>query len=205
MLLDSDDGAAEPVETLARAREMVKFSYVVDLAWLRTTPWRERLAASFDPAHRRVALEQMCGLAVRHRASSAASALLLSGWLASRLQWQPGRLESSARGQLSGVARRNGGTEAGAEVHIELDPADLEVPGLAGVTVSWDGGRALSLDRGDGGLCAKYETSGEADRIWQILGASRGEGGILGEGVRQALLRDPTYGPALDAALEFCP
>ena len=33
-----------------------------------------------------------------------------------------------------------------------------------------------------------------------MLGASRGEGGILGEGVRQALLRDPTYVPALSAA-----
>jgi hypothetical protein len=33
-----------------------------------------------------------------------------------------------------------------------------------------------------------------------VLGASRGEGGILGEGVRQALLRDPTYGPALSCA-----
>jgi hypothetical protein len=32
------------------------------------------------------------------------------------------------------------------------------------------------------------------------MGASRGEGGILGEGVRQALLRDPTYRPALAAA-----
>jgi hypothetical protein len=32
------------------------------------------------------------------------------------------------------------------------------------------------------------------------MGASRGEGGILGEGVRQALLRDPTYRPALKAA-----
>jgi hypothetical protein len=37
-----------------------------------------------------------------------------------------------------------------------------------------------------------------------VLGASRGEGGILGEGVRQALLRDPTYGPALRAARELC-
>jgi hypothetical protein len=35
---------------------------------------------------------------------------------------------------------------------------------------------------------------------WQVLGASRGEAGILGEGVRQALLRDPTYRPALEAA-----
>jgi hypothetical protein len=32
------------------------------------------------------------------------------------------------------------------------------------------------------------------------MGASRGEGGILGEGVRQALLRDPTYRPALGCA-----
>ena len=38
-----------------------------------------------------------------------------------------------------------------------------------------------------------------------MLGASRGEGGILGEGIRQALLRDPTYGLALDAARELCP
>ena len=33
-----------------------------------------------------------------------------------------------------------------------------------------------------------------------MLGASRGEAGILGEGIRQALLRDPTYEPALRCA-----
>ena len=33
-----------------------------------------------------------------------------------------------------------------------------------------------------------------------MLGASRGEAGILGEGIRQALLRDPTYAPALEVA-----
>jgi hypothetical protein len=38
-----------------------------------------------------------------------------------------------------------------------------------------------------------------------IPGASRGEGGILGEGIRQALLRDPTYVPALDAAQAMLP
>ena len=32
------------------------------------------------------------------------------------------------------------------------------------------------------------------------MGASRGEAGILGEGIRQALLRDKSYGPALKAA-----
>ena len=35
--------------------------------------------------------------------------------------------------------------------------------------------------------------------------ASRGESGILGEGIRQALLRDPTYGPALEAAETLLP
>ena len=37
------------------------------------------------------------------------------------------------------------------------------------------------------------------------LGASRGEAGILGEGIRQALLRDPTYTPALAAAARLAP
>jgi hypothetical protein len=36
--------------------------------------------------------------------------------------------------------------------------------------------------------------------VWVVLGASRGESGILGEGIRQALLRDTTYRPALIAA-----
>jgi hypothetical protein len=33
-----------------------------------------------------------------------------------------------------------------------------------------------------------------------VVGASRGEGGILGEGIRQGLLRDRTYLPALRCA-----
>ena len=33
-----------------------------------------------------------------------------------------------------------------------------------------------------------------------MLGASRGEAGILGEGIRQALLRDPAYSKALERA-----
>jgi hypothetical protein len=33
-----------------------------------------------------------------------------------------------------------------------------------------------------------------------VLGASRGESGILGEGIRQALLRDPAYRRALERA-----
>jgi hypothetical protein len=38
-----------------------------------------------------------------------------------------------------------------------------------------------------------------------VLGASRGEAGVLGEGIRQALLRDPTYAPALAAVGAMLP
>src|SRR5918992_64577 len=54
-------------------------------------------------------------------------------------------------------------------------------------------------ERGPGGLRAARRARDGDEQSWTVLGASRGESGILGEGVRQALLRDPTYGPALEA------
>jgi hypothetical protein len=59
---------------------------------------------------------------------------------------------------------------------------------------------SLSLDRGPGGLSARRCDRKGAVSEWTVLGASRGEAGILGEGIRQALLRDPTYAPSLEAA-----
>ena len=58
-------------------------------------------------------------------------------------------------------------------------------------------GEAVSLDRGPGGLRAVRRARNGDEQAWTVMGASRGEAGILGEGVRQALLRDPTYKPAL--------
>ncbi len=199
MLLDSDD-VSEPAAALARAAEAADSAYVVDLAWLRTTPWRERLAATFDPADRKKSLWRLGGLTVRHQRNSTASALLLAGWLASRLGWEPQALEDAGSGELHGAARRNGDG-----VKISLEAAEQDVPGLIGVTVGCENGFELSLDRAQGGLCAKQRSADGDERSWQVLGASRGEGGILGEGVRQALLRDPTYAPALEAARELCP
>ncbi len=197
VLVDTDD-VLEPEIGLTRALELLEESYVVDLAWLRTTPWRERLAASFDPHARRAALSHLDEITIRYRGSSRASALLLAGWLSARLRWEPQSLSAHRHDGLAGTARR--GED---EVRISLDVIDQDVPGLAGVTVSCGEAYALSLDRSPGGLHARERTRGD-EREWQVLGASRGEGGILGEGVRQALLRDPTYGPALGAAREFC-
>jgi glucose-6-phosphate dehydrogenase assembly protein OpcA len=199
ILLDSDQDP-EPALGLSRADELLRSAYVVDLAWLRTTPWRERLAASFDPPRRRAALDRIAAVGVRHREASTASALLLAGWLASRLGWEAAPLTADARHGLHGAAR--GGER---DVSLDLEIADQSAPGLAGVTVSCDHGFSLSLDRAPGGLAARLHTEdGGEEKRWRVLGASRGEGGILGEGVRQALLRDPTYGPSLGAARRLC-
>jgi glucose-6-phosphate dehydrogenase assembly protein OpcA len=207
ILIDSDEQDAE--RGLARAAELLESVYVVDLAWLRTTPWRERLASSFDPPERLAALWSLVDVCVRHRDGSGTSAALLAGWLSSRLHWQPAPLDGDENGGWRGIARwrrdanGKGSPGGGEEVEIWLAPVDQEAPGLAGVTVGWDG-RSLSLDRAAGGLCARQRSQDGQERSWLVLGASRGEGGILGEGVRQALLRDPTYGPALRDAMTLC-
>jgi glucose-6-phosphate dehydrogenase assembly protein OpcA len=193
ILIDSQD-APEAGNALERAADLADDSYVVDLAWLRSTPWRERVAAIFDPPDMRSHLAAVSGVTVRHREDSLASALLFCGWLSSRLNWRPSPL-SSARGLLTGHARARR-----QEVRIRLQPVEMNPPGLDGVTIEMASGAAVSLDRGRGGLRTVRRARDGSEQAWTVLGASRGEAGILGEGVRQALLRDPTYRPALGCA-----
>ena len=193
VLVDTQD-EPDVADSLCRAAELSSYAYVVDLAWLRSTPWRERVAASFDPPQLRTALGSVSAVTVRHRQDSLAAALLFCGWLSSRLGWKPESLAPSGR-NLTGHARARR-----QEVKIQLEPADQNAPGLAGVTIETASGESVSLDRAPGGLHAVRRARDGAEQSWTVLGASRGEGGILGEGVRQALLRDPTYGPALACA-----
>ena len=198
MLLDSDD-IDDPVDAFARAERLRQHVYIVDLAWLRTTPWRERLAATFDLPERLEALRDIEELEIRHRETSMASALLLAGWLSSRLHWDRSHLRLWDGRLVSGAAEDDG------EVIVSLHTAEQEAPGLAGVTVVTGDGTSVSLQRGQGGLDAIERDADGEERTWKILGASRGEAGILGEGIRQALLRDSTYLPALKAARRLCP
>lgn len=198
VLLDSVD---EPdlEDAVTRACTLSSRVYVVDLAWLRSTPWRERIAASFDPLRWRAQLATISSVEIRHHPASGAAGLLLLGWLASRLGWTPGAL-AGRHDSLEGRARHRKG-----EVRLALRPdPGLTVRGLAGITIETGQGTVLTLDRGRGGLHARRISrsghAGAVERTWTVMGASRGEPGILGEGIRQALLRDPTYRPALEAA-----
>jgi glucose-6-phosphate dehydrogenase assembly protein OpcA len=181
--------------TLDRVYALAREAYVVDLAWLRSTPWRERIAAAFDPDEWRDELACITNVRIRQRPDSMVAGLLLFGWLATRLGWKPDGLMAS-NGGWHGTAR--GGRE---EVKLDLDAdPELAVPGLAGITIETASGMSLSLDRGEGGLRARRVDRKGRESSWTIVGASRGEAGILGEGIRQALLRDKLYRPALDCA-----
>jgi Glucose-6-phosphate dehydrogenase subunit len=223
ILLDSVD---EPVarDALSRARALSREAYVVDLAWLRSTPWRERLATVFDPVEMRRELRTLTALSIRHHPDSAVAAMLFVGWLASRLDWElsplvarDGALVGKARAGRRGVSPGFGRNEDASQRRVSpgFGPQDIalrlaaspeqQVRGLAGLELETASGLRLQLDRGRGGLHARREDARGEAREWTILGASRGEAGVLGEGIRQALLRDPTYAPALAAAERIVP
>jgi glucose-6-phosphate dehydrogenase assembly protein OpcA len=194
VLFDSVE-APSTDDALDRATALSSDLHVVDLAWLRSTPWRERIANTFDPPDMRPELALISSVTARHHPDSAVAGLLLFGWLATRLGWKPGSMVSR-RDELAGRAkgRRQ-------EVSLRLVPDDtLRSPGLAGIAVETSSGLSFGLDRAPGGLRARRRTQTGAESEWTVMGASRGESGILGEGIRQALLRDPTYRPALAAA-----
>jgi len=200
VLVDSVD-EPDAQEGIERACSLSKQAYVVDLAWLRSTPWRERVAASFDPLRLRPELYAIERLTVRHHPASTVAAMLFVGWLASRLNWQTDPL-TAERDALTGRAR----DAYHKDVALRLEAApQLQVRGLEGLTLQTSLGHQLSLDRGPGGLRAHDRNAQGEERTWTIPGASRGEGGILGEGIRQALLRDPTYVPALQTAQGLLP
>ena len=196
VLHDSIDDP-DPRSSLDRVEELARRAYVVDLAWLRTTPWRERIAAYFDPPKVRPLMRAISGVTVRHGPGSLVPAILLLAWLSSRMGWEPSGLVSHEKGYAGTAhARRQ-------DVAVRVQEVRQDVPGLEEVEITTADGASLSLSRAPGGLLARRRAPDGQERTWVVLGASRGEGGILGEGIRQALLRDPTYQPALRCARRF--
>jgi glucose-6-phosphate dehydrogenase assembly protein OpcA len=199
VLLDSID---EPIarDGLDRVCKLTDRAYVVDLAWLRSTPWRERVAGAFDPPRLRRELRTITSVEVRHHPESPVTAMLLGGWLASRLGWKPSPLV----GHNAALVGKAHAERQDVTMRLQAAP-EMTVRGLEGVTIETASGRCLRLDRGQGGLHAHTRDPRGEVHEWTIPGASRGEAGILGEGIRQALLRDPTYIPAVKAARAMLP
>jgi glucose-6-phosphate dehydrogenase assembly protein OpcA len=208
--VDAMDGIASDVlvdslefpdwrQAIARLQELSERMEVTDLAWLRSTPWRERVAAAFDPPRWRSQLDAINRVVVRIEPDSTMAALLFVGWLAARLQWQVHVLEADSGGTLSGQAT---GPAGRIEIAFQ-DDATMPVPGLAGLSIETSSGLSLDLNRASGGLRAVRMQADGSSSQWTVIGASRGEDGILAHGLAHGTLPDDLFRPALEAACGF--
>ena len=201
ILLDSDDAVrsrrglrARPASSARRLRG--RPGLAADDAVARAAGGQLRSAERLRGAARGSASSRSATRRARRPAGCCWPAGWPRGWAGS------GRRSGPTAGERAVAARRRART---ARSSCACAPCEQDAPGLGGVTVGCDRGLvAVAPARARAGSTLGTDADGE-EREWKILGASRGEGGILGEGVRQALLRDPTYAPALRAARELCP
>jgi glucose-6-phosphate dehydrogenase assembly protein OpcA len=133
VIVDSDQAGIEAVrrvEPLAAG--------LADLAWVRTNPWREAVAALFDSPRQRKALDHLVGLEVGGPINQAE---LLAGWLRSRLNRQVGLDTRPAKrinrvallcGEETFVVERSARSEHGEAHGSDLAPraVGLPAPGL---------------------------------------------------------------------------
>jgi len=89
LILDSSyysDAESEIVKIQALVNERTN---IADLNWYRLAPWQELAAAAFDPPERRMDIGEVDRIGIDYEKGNPAQALMMLGWLASRLDWQP--------------------------------------------------------------------------------------------------------------------
>ena len=177
---------------------------------LRRRPGVAALDALARARRRRASTRRGCAancarsprVTVRHHPDSTVAAMLLVGWLASRLDWQTELARHATATRWS--ARPTPAARTSRRCACRSAP-ELQVRGLEGAHAG-DGLRAAvcASTAAPAGCAPAARDPRGTEREWTIPGASRGEAGVLGEGIRQALLRDPTYVPALTARGRCC-
>ena len=171
-------GARLPRRRSTAPRALSEQAYVVDLAWLRSTPWRERVAAIFDPPALRARA------AHAHRRDRAPPPRLdgrggccCVGWLSSRLGWRDGaRCVAARRRALAASAHAQ---PPGRRRCACRPRPSCRCPGLAGPRRSQTaaGRRAAPRPRPGRPARAPPRARRQATASGRILGASRGESG----------------------------
>ncbi|MDO9356736.1 MAG: glucose-6-phosphate dehydrogenase assembly protein OpcA [Solirubrobacteraceae bacterium] len=170
------DAAASVREALDDSRALREVGMrTIDMAWLRSAPWRVRLASLAQMPAFREQLRDLETVEIETRPDSRVCGALLAGWLGHRLGWQSGP-------PLLDASRRR--------VVAQLRDVDQPLPGLAGLTLTYRDGGSRRLSRGPGGLKIT-DVSPEGETVERtVLGASRGGSGLLPSAMRQVLLPD---------------
>ena len=132
MIVDSDQAG---IDAVARVDAMA--TGLVDLAWVRTGPWREAIAALFDGRSQRRLLDHLVAIEVSGPRNQSA---LLAGWLRSRLGREVGLDTRRAVrvnrvrlicGNESFLVERSGRNEHGIASGPGLAPRTVALPSSA--------------------------------------------------------------------------
>jgi glucose-6-phosphate dehydrogenase assembly protein OpcA len=178
---------------LASLAALVDGPLVCDLNWLRLASLRYVLAGVYDPPAPDDALFKLKRVKVRCSEKGRAGALLLLGWLGSRLAWgSPERVE----GKDSWTVPRAGGA---VRVDVDVVESSSRHSGLVSIHLDSDGGFKVALVEQPAGVLAAQSTGGavrtvaaDEHRDHELLVAALGARG-----------RDKLYATSLLRAVEL--
>jgi glucose-6-phosphate dehydrogenase assembly protein OpcA len=186
-----------------------RWTAISDLNWARLTAWRALLAGFYDIADYQGHLNNLSRVVVRYAPTKGSSviparALILGGWLASRLQWtvKPGtarRSESSASLQLSA-------NNASLTLEFEHTRREIEPGHLALVTLESGSDQPVSFTvrRSEDGQRIETSVTRDAEKSAQrVLGyEGLSETELIGKEL-EILGHDRVYEQAVLAAGEI--
>ena len=185
---------------------------VSDLNWARLTAWRALLAGFFDAPESRAHLERITGVLVEYVAHESAQeeiapqALMIVGWLASRLGWRAsdGKIED-----VDAVTKRVSITKDGRVIAVELkqvERPEMRRGRLARVRLETTDDTRASFEvlRSEDGVyletCAREREESRGERVFKVR--NRSTGNLLGREL-EIPSQDRIYEEAVAAAVEL--
>jgi glucose-6-phosphate dehydrogenase assembly protein OpcA len=210
VIIDSalfNDPAGDIVNMAAVLTETPRWTALSDLNWARLTAWRALIAGFYDVADYRPLLDQLNRVTVEYAPAAAgagqipARALLLGGWLASRLGWR-------VKGSPAGPAVEFELTAGGRKVTVEFVTTRRQIePGhiaLVTLATAADESALFSVRRsGDAQRIETAVTLGEERKAQRVLGyEGLNESELIGREL-EILGHDRVYEQAVLAAADL--
>jgi len=176
-----------------------------DLSWSRLTGWRDLIAQFFDTPESQKLLRDLVEVEIRRIPSAADSfpgfALLLAGWLKSRLSWH---LVGTEKEESNTWSARMKGAGGDVSVRVISEPAEPERTGIQRVTLKIRGERTFSVSRSPDQKCltAAANSPGAVPIVHSVPFPSMHESDLL---IRELSLpgEDVGFQATLAAALEL--
>lgn len=187
-----------------------------DFTWMRLEPWRQLIAQFFDPSEVQKCLQQISQVNIayaehrRDKGSGFAAALLIVGWLASRLDWQVIEpLEPRKAGGWTApmIARGQDGKARDIQIRLTPDPspdARFSVRSVELVAVGEHDGifRIMRTDKDD--MITSSETSFAPYMSRMVYSRRKSTVEMLGDEL-QNFGADPVFEDAIRVATRLLP